>query len=245
MAELRVSPTAAEAARAAAEYICSRSGECIRSKGGFTIALAGGSTPRLLYETLASPPYAEQIDWAGWHVFWGDERCVPPDHLDSNYQLASETLLDKVDIPGHQAHRMRGEIDPRESAEEYEEVIRRRLGATLSLNLILLGLGDDGHTASLFPCTRAIEEKERLVVADWVPHLGTYRVTFTLPLINAAAEVAFLATDDAKADAVRDVLQPSPGSTALPAARVSPASGQVHWFLTKSSAGRLTDAGVQ
>ena len=159
--------------------------------------------------------------------------------------MAKETLLDKVDIPGHQVHRMRGEIDPRESAEEYEAMVRRQLGATLSLDLILLGLGDDGHTASLFPGTRVIDEKERLVVANWVPHLGMYRVTFTLPMINAAAEVAFLATDDAKGGTVRDVLQPSPGAPALPAARVSPASGQVHWFLTKSSAGRLTGAEVR
>ena len=205
-------------------------------RGRFTVALSGGSTPRRLYELLATPAYAEKTSWERWHVFWGDERCVPPDHPDSNYRMAREALLDRVPIPPSQIHRIKGEAVPYDAAEAYEHELCQSFGEpTPAFDLVLLGLGEDGHTASLFPGTNGLEEERRLVMANWVPHLQAYRITFTLPLINAARNVAFLVTDGSKAEVLRKVLAPTPGDPLLTAARVQPRAGTLHWFLSKAA----------
>ena len=244
MAERHVLPTPEEVAAGAAEYITTLAEERVQTRGRFTIALAGGSTPRRLYETLASPPYAERLTWERCVFFWSDERCVPPDHSESNYLLAKEALLDRVPVLERNVHRMRGEAPPSEAAEEYQRVLRQAFDeSTPSIDLVLLGLGSDGHTASLFPGTDALQEKQRLVVANWIPRLEAHRLTFTLPLLNAATEVAFLVTDESKAEVVQQVLQPAEGASAPPAALVQPASGKLHWFLSKAAASRLSYQG--
>ena len=240
MAELHVLPTTEAAAQAKARFVAALAKECLITQGRFTIALSGGSTPRRLYQVLASPPYASEMEWDRWQVFWSDERCVPPDHEDSNYRMAREELLNHVAIPDTNVHRMRGEDDPHESAKAYESVVREVFqSAAPSFDLILLGIGDDGHTASLFPGTPALGEQDRLVVVNWVPDLEVHRITFTLPLINAAKAVAFLDTDETKAGVLRQVLEPAPGEDMPPAGLVRPPPGVVHWFITTAAAGRL------
>ena len=187
MPELHILPTPEEAAQAAVELVAALSEESVCTRGRFTVALSGGSTPRRLYQVIASPPYAERIAWAQWHVFWGDERCVPSDHPDSNYRMAREALLDRVPVPAGHIHRMRGEAEPWQAAEEHEQELSQVFApASPTFDLVLLGIGEDGHTASLFPVTGAIEGEHRLVVANWAPDLQAHRLTFTLPLINAA-----------------------------------------------------------
>ena len=240
MAELHVLPTKEEAAQAKALFVAALAKECSASNGRFTIALSGGSTPRRLYEVLASPPYSKEMAWDRWQVFWSDDRCVPPGHQDSNYRMAKEVLLDHVTIPDTNVHRMRGEDDPHEAAQAYEAVVREVFQSPApSFDLVLLGIGDDGHTASLFPGTEALREQDRLVVDNWVPGLQVHRITFTLPLINAAKVVAFLDTDETKAGVLRQVLEPAAGEEVPPSGLVRPSSGVVHWFLTTEAAGQL------
>lgn len=245
MPDLHVLSTPDEAAREAAKLVVNLARERVEAHGRFTIALAGGSTPRLLYRTLASSPFAEDASWDRWHLFWGDERCVPPDHPDSNYRMTREALLDSVPVPERQVHRIKGELPPNVAAEQYESLLRRQFDTDLpAFDLVLLGIGEDGHTASLFPGTDALENEQRLVMANWVPHLQVHRITFTLRLINAAAAVAFLATDESKANAIGRILSPSPSSSPLPAGRVQPTSGVTHWFLTTASASHITGVRV-
>ena len=245
MPDLHVLPTPEETAQAAAAFVATLADRRIETEGRFTVALSGGSTPRRLYQILAAPPYAERIAWDRWQVFWGDERCVPPDHQDSNFRMAKEALLDHVSVPPNHIYRIRGEANPQDAAQEYQQRLLEVFKTSRPVfDMILLGIGDDGHTASLFPGTRALEEKRQFVSANWVPHLQAYRITFTLPLINAAIAVAFLVTDKAKADVLRRVVHPPPGVPVPPAALVRPVSGSVHWFLTRAVASRLTEVSV-
>ena len=239
-AAIHVLPTAEAMARAAAEFVGAVAAEACQTRGRFTVALAGGATPAPLYEKLASPTHARRLAWEGWQVYWSDERCVPPDHAESNYGLARWALLDRVPIPAGHIHRLRGEATPERAAEEYERDVSQVSRDSFPVfDLILLGLGEDGHTASLFPGTAALQEEHRLVMANWVPQLDAHRLTFTLPLINAARVVAFLVDGEAKAAAVRQVLSPAAEAAALPAARVQPGSGSPHWFLTAAAASWL------
>ena len=239
--KVHVSETADESARQAAELVAALSERAVRDRGRFAVALSGGSTPRRLHAVLASEEYHRRISWPHWHVFWGDERAVPQEHDDSNYRMARETLLDHVALNESQVHRIRGESNPVWAAAEYEQTIRQALDAEIPVfDLILLGMGDDGHTASLFPGSEALQEDRRLVAADWAPHLGARRITFTLPLINRAAAVAFLVEGARKANMVRRVLRSGPGEEPLPASLVQPASGELHWFLDSAAAGNLT-----
>ena len=237
MRDTHILPTEEDTARAAAELVSALATKAAETKGRFTVALSGGSTPRLLYSQLSSPRFASYIAWDKWHVFWSDERCVPPDHAESNYRLAKEHLLDRVPILPDQVYRLRGELDPSEAAQEYERQFRGVFGeAKPVFDLVLLGIGEDGHTASLFPGTEALHKERRLVVANWVPQFAAWRLTFTLPLINAAAVIVFLVTQESKAAVVRRVLQSPGDGVLLPAARVRSFSGTVHWFLTDAAA---------
>ena len=170
--EIKVLPDVAAIAREAAERIVKLSEDAIETRGRFSIALSGGSTPKALFALLASAEYVTKLDWPAIDLFFGDERCVPPDHPESNYRMANEAMISKVPIPRDNVYRMRGEIDPQEAAKEYGLMLKEHFGDR-GIDLNLLGMGDDGHTASLFPGTKACEEKEHRVVANYAEHSTT------------------------------------------------------------------------
>jgi 6-phosphogluconolactonase len=230
--------------RAAADRVVSLAERGIASRGRFDWALAGGSTPEALYRLLAAGDYASRIDWSKVHFFWGDERCVPPDHPDSNYRMARLALLDAVAPPPDNIHRMQGELSPELAAERYRSELERSFGADgePKLDLILLGMGSDGHTASLFPDTSGLEEMRRWVVANRIDRLGTTRLSLTLPVINAATHVVFLVAGADKAERLAQVLSPPTGPHPLPAARVRPRGHAPEWFVDTAAAARLGGA---
>lgn len=204
-----------------------------------TIALSGGSTPRRMHEILAEHPH---VDWSKVHVFWGDERTVPQDHEESNFRMAKESLLDRVSIPDDQIHRMAGEKDPDAAAQEYERTISQVFGVSPPemprFDIILLGMGADGHTASLFPGTQALKERDRYVVANHVPQQNTDRLTLTFPVLNAAKLVIFMVAGADKADAIKRCLREA--GDAPPASQVQPTDGECRWLLDAEAAARLT-----
>lgn len=216
----------------------------IRKRGQFRVALAGGQTPRKLYQRLASRPVTA-LDWSAIHVFFGDERPVPPDHSDSNFRMATESLLSRVPLPADNVHRLRGELAPELAAAEYEAELRRGFaledGAWPRFDLVLLGMGADGHTASLFPETDALRETRRLACANWVPKFGCHRLTLTLPVINAARQVVFLVAGADKARSVKEVLGHPAAEPPLPAALVHPTNGELTWLLDAAAAAELDE----
>ena len=225
-------------AEAAARELAARAAEAVEERGRFTLVLAGGSTPKATYEILARD-YAGRIDWGKVHVFFGDERAVPPDDDDSNYRMAREALLDHV--PVGSVHRMQGELLPDEAAAAYEEELRGFFGPDElpRFDLVLLGIGGDGHTASLFPETSALEVHDRLVVANPVLKLETTRITLTAPVINAAHAVYFLVAGDGKADALAHILGGDADPRAYPASLIQPQEGPT-WMLDRAAASGLT-----
>jgi len=231
--------------RAAAERVVDLAERAVGARGRFTWALAGGSTPEGLYTLLASSEFAARIDWTRVHFFWGDERCVSPDHEQSNYRMARRSLLDAVRPPAAHVHRMQGELAPALAARAYEQELERcferSLGGGLPrFDLILLGMGADGHTASLFGGTAALGERQRWVVDNQVPQLGAVRLTVTLPLLNAAAHVLFLVAGADKAPRLAAVLSAAPTpDELLPAARVRPSSGELEWLVDAPAAALL------
>ena len=231
---------------AAASQLVALAADAIAAHGRFGWALSGGSTPRQLYALLATERFVSQIDWSKVHFFWGDERCVPPDHADSNYRLVREALLDRLRPAPGQVHRMRGELDPEEAALAYEQELRSFFdlpagGPPPSFDLILLGMGGDGHTASLFPGTPALDEGRRWVVVNQKAPNQPLRLTFSLPLINAAQRVRFLVSGASKAARVEQVWNdvPAAESDQLPAQRVRPRSGELQWWLDEGAASLL------
>jgi 6-phosphogluconolactonase len=227
-----------ELAEAAAREFAARAAEAIEDHGRFAVVLAGGSTPKATYEILARD-YRDRIDWGKVHVFFGDERSVPPDHEDSNYKMAREALLGHV--PVGSVHRMQGELPPDEAAEAYEQELRDFFGPEElpQFDLILLGTGGDGHTASLFPETSALEVHDRRVVANPVLKLETTRVTLTVPVINAARAVYFLVAGEGKAEPVAEILEGNPDPREYPASLIQPHDGPV-WMLDRAAASELT-----
>ena len=227
-----------ELAEAAAREFAARADEAIDKRGRFAVVLAGGSTPKTTYEILARD-YRDQIDWDNVHVFFGDERSVPPDHEDSNYGMAREALLDHV--PAGSVHRMQGELPPDEAAEANEQELRGFFGSEElpRFDLILLGLGGDGHTASLFPETSALEVHDRWVVANPVLKLKTTRLTLTVSVINAARAVYFLVAGEGKADALAEILEGDPDPRGYPASLIQPQGGPT-WMLDRPAASELT-----
>ena len=223
-------------AHVAADWFVSLASAAIAKRGRFAVALAGGSTPRPAYALLAEQPRSQKVDWAQVEVFWGDERCVPPDHPDSNYRMVRQALLDRVSIPKQNVHRIRGELPPRKAASAYRSVLQSCLGTGGRFDLILLGMGSDAHTASLFPGTAAVAERDRTVLAIYVEKLDVWRVTLTLPVINKARHVIFLVAGDAKAEALTRVHAGEP----LPAAMVQPADGQLTWLVDRRAAAKLS-----
>jgi 6-phosphogluconolactonase len=199
-----------------------------------------------MYRLLASAEFGRKLDWRSIHLFWGDERCVPPDHFDSNFRATRETLIDHIAVPAENVHRIRGEIAPWDAADEYEEVLKSYLGQSVAagkavptLDLVLLGMGDDGHTASLFPETAALDERARLVVANYLEKPNKWRVTLTIPTINAAADVIFLVSGANKAEPLRLVLEGPHQPRVLPAQAISPHPGRLLWMVDAEAASLL------
>jgi 6-phosphogluconolactonase len=229
---------------AAAKRIVALAGAAIAEHGRFDWALSGGSTPKGLYSLLGTAQYATHIDWQRVHLFWGDERCVPPDHADSNYRMVRESLLVAVSIPEGNVHRMQGELPPAQAAAAYAHELAQhfqRAPGPLppSFDLVLLGMGADGHTASLFPNTSALDDREHWVIPNRVDKLDSWRLSFTFPMINAARQVAFLVSGADKAAPLAQVLSKGPTS-GLPAARVQPAAGEVEWLVDEAAAAALS-----
>jgi 6-phosphogluconolactonase len=224
----------------------------IAEHGVFTIALSGGATPRLLFEMLASPDIAGDAPWEDIQVFWGDERHVPPDHPDSNYRMAKEALLERVPIPQQNVHRIMAELpNPNTVAVAYEDELKQAFDLEEApatggqpvlprFDLILLGIGEDGHTASLFPHSPALAERKKLVVANPIAKLQTTRITVTLPVINNAARVWFLVTGGSKAKIVHDVVEGPYRPDDLPSQYVNPTDGELLFLLDLTATAELS-----
>jgi len=218
----------------------------IGAHGRFIAALSGGSTPRALFELLATERLASSVDWSRMHVCFGDERAVPPDAEASNYRMAREALLNHVPIPAAQVHRIRGEDPPQVAAEAYERTLRTLFATPAGppgacFDLVLLGMGDNGHTASLFPGLHAVREAKRWVVAEFVAEVGMWRITLTPVVLNAAAEVVFLVGGADKAAMLHRVLDGPVDPDALPAQIVAPHHGRLRWLVDAEAAARLED----
>ena len=237
MSEVRRYADANQLTHAAAEMFVALSKPAIAEQGRFTVALSGGSTPKTLYQLLAREPYASQIEWAHVHIFWGDERCVPPDHSDSNYRMTREALLQYVPLLTENIHPLHGDIDPAQASAEYEQQLRMFFGNGLPVfDLILLGMGDDGHTASLFPGTAAIHEQNRWVIGHYVEKLESWRLTLTPPVINAAENIAFLVAGKNKAERLREVLKGPYLPDVLPSQMIKPTNGYLVWMVDEEAA---------
>lgn len=243
-AEIRVLTTPQELFAAAAEEVVRLANQAVAERGRFTIALSGGSTPKALYNLLATNARAT-LPWDRMYFFLSDERHVPPTDPDSNYRMANEAMLTKVPVPPGNVYRLAAENpDATAAAEEYESTLRKFFQLQPSqfprFDLILLGLGPDGHTASLFPGTTALQEKSRLVIANWVEKLKTHRLTFTLPVINAARCVAFLVSGTDKAAVLRTVLEETAAGEQYPSKLVQPTDGKLIWFVDRAAASELS-----
>jgi 6-phosphogluconolactonase len=243
-AEIRILTTPQELFEAAADEVLRGANEAVKARGRFSIAMSGGSTPKSLYNLLATNARTA-LPWDRMYFFWGDERHVPPSDADSNYRMADEAMLSKVPVPPGNVFRMATENpDAAKVAEEYEKTLRKffqlSAGDVPQFDLILLGLGPDGHTASLFPGTAALQEKSRLVVSNWVEKLKTHRLSFTLPVLNAARCVAFLVSGTDKASVLKTVLEENAPGEQYPAKLVNPSTGRLIWFLDRAAASSLS-----
>jgi 6-phosphogluconolactonase len=232
--------------QAAAEALVHTADKTIAARGCFTWALTGGHTPKRLYELLADAPFKERAPWDKVEFFWGDERAVPPAHAESNFRLAHEALLSKLQLKEAQIHRMQAERDDLENAAwDYQMEIAQVFGVDPEgepppFDLILLGMGADGHTASLFPHTEAAKEEARWVTSNYVPKLDRFRLTFTARITNRAARVWFLVAGENKADALAQVLQGPTDPLRLPAQLIHPEAGEFVWFIDATAAAKLS-----
>jgi 6-phosphogluconolactonase len=242
--EVRRLTTPQDLFQAAAEEVIGAATAAVAKRGQFTIALSGGSTPKSLYTLIAANADAN-LPWAQMFFFWGDERHVPPTDPDSNYRMAQESLLSKVPVPPANIFRIPTEKpDASAVADAYEQTLRKFFGLPSGefprFDLILLGMGPDGHTASLFPETAALQEKSRLVVANWVEKLNTSRITLTLPVLNAGRRVAFLVSGADKAAVLHEVLEGKDPGEKYPSKLVRPSDGKLVWFVDKAAASELS-----
>ncbi len=238
-ASVRVFRDVEEVSHEAAKLFVSAANSSISLKGLFTVAVSGGSTPKRFFSLLASNMYADIVDWSRVHLFWVDERCVPKEHKDSNFRGAWDSLLSQISIPETNIHRIKGEKSPEDGALEYEYELTRFFGAdTLpAFDLIFLGMGEDGHTASLFPASDSLKEAKKLAVPVYVEKLKSWRVTLTLPVLNNAHSVVFLVTGKNKADILKEVLENRAGSLKYPAGHIKPNNGSLRWIVDESAAG--------
>ena len=234
--------TPEQVAQAAAERFVDYSVASIREHASFAVALAGGSTPRRAYELLGDYELKSRVEWSRVHLFFGDERMVPPDSPESNYHMVNEALLTRITIPAANVHRIIGETKPAASAVSYEAELRSFFGAVEwpRFELVLLGMGADGHTASLFPASLALEEEAKWVVATRQPQTSQDRISLTLPVLNHAARVMFMVTGKEKAAALARVLREDVADAGeLPAKRISPVNGALEWLVDRAAAAKL------
>ncbi len=243
--EITVAENLDELSRKAADEFVLVAEKAVRTKGVFTVALSGGSTPKGLYTMLSGVQYRNQVPWSKVCLFWGDERCVPHDHPDSNYRMIRETLIERVPVPKENVYRMPiGQANHSLDAMEYEQTIRAffhlNAGERPRFDLILLGMGEDGHTASLFPFTAALEEAGHLAFANYVEKLGAYRLTLTVPVINHAANVLFLVSGESKASVLKEVLQGEYQPQRLPSQFIRPINGRLLFMVDRMAASKLT-----
>jgi 6-phosphogluconolactonase len=248
MARVECFPSADALMAAAVERFVSVATQAIAESGRFVVALAGGSTPKRLYTLLATSAYSRRVDWTRTHLCWGDERAVPPDHPASNYRMTREVLLDHVPVPEANIHRIHGDEAPAQAAAAYERELRQMFATPEGppspapgrrFDLVLLGMGANGHTASLFPRLAAVREKERWVVAEYVAEVSMWRITLTPPVINAAAHIAFLVSGAEKAATLQRVLDGRSEPDVLPAQAIAPLEGKLHWLVDAAAAARL------
>jgi 6-phosphogluconolactonase len=241
---VEVWPDALGLFRAAADEFTRAAREAITARGRFSVALAGGNTPRGAYALLAEGDARAHLRWDKVHFFFGDERNVPPGHPDSNYRMAQEALFSRIAVPEGNIHRIEGELKAEEAADAYQRLLRSfftlQPGQMPRFDLVLLGMGSDGHTASLFPGSAALTETSRLVVANWVERFKAFRITLTFPVLNHAAEVLFLVSGTDKAEMLRNVLEGDPSGVAYPAQRVRPDAGRVLWYADHAAAASLS-----
>lgn len=245
--EIHIGANVDAISRKAAEIIADLIDETLQIKDHFSIALSGGSTPRSLLKLLADDfSLRARMNWDKVHFFWGDERHVPPDHQDSNFRMANEAMLSKVEAPAGNIHRIRAEEqDAGKAAGEYEEELRTffnlKPGELPGFDCILLGMGADGHTASLFPGTKALQEQKQLVSANWVEKFQTHRITLTPPVLNNGSTIIFLVSGEEKAEVLREVLEGEKNTELFPSQLIKPNHGKLVWLVTQSAAGKLTE----
>lgn len=239
--EIHVLPDLEAISYQAASLFVTASRNAITEKMRFVVAISGGSTPRKLYGLLGSAEYSHQIDWHRVHFFWVDERCVPKDHEESNFKAAFDTLLSKVSIPVENIHRIRGEVDPEKATRDYENEIRVFFGTSdwPVFDLVILGMGEDGHTASLFPGSKALEEKERWVVPVYLEKHKINRITLTLPVLNRATQILFLVSGRSKATILSEILVGNHKNDKYPAGLIHPALGDLIWLIDQEAADKL------
>ncbi|MCJ8209224.1 6-phosphogluconolactonase [Mucilaginibacter sp. RS28] len=224
----------------AAELFVKLAAEAVEVHGKFTVALTGGSSPEKLYDLLATPAYRDKVDWSKVHVFWGDERWVPLDDDQSNAKMAKRTLLSKVPVPKENIFYMWADgKSPEEYAADYEQMVKKELGESLKFDLILLGMGPDGHTASLFPHQPVLHEQTKLVDAYYLAPQSMYRITLTAPLINKAKHIVVMLYGDNKANALYEVLEGEPNVELYPSQLLHPESGDITWLVDKAAAALL------
>jgi 6-phosphogluconolactonase len=238
--EIKVVPDAKAVAAEAAERVTSAAERAVAERGRFSIALSGGSTPKALYALLAAEPYRSRIDWSKVHILFGDERAVPPDHKDSNFKMAEEALLSKVTIPKGQVYRMKGELGDKadQAAKEYGLMLKAEFPD--GLDVVLLGMGGDGHTASIFPGTMAVKEKEHRVVGYFAENSSTgksWRITMTAPFINQAREILVLLAGADKAARLKEVLEGPEDPNRLPIQLIKPTQGKIVWIMDVAAVG--------
>ncbi|HUM13734.1 MAG TPA: 6-phosphogluconolactonase [Myxococcaceae bacterium] len=239
---LRVLENPAAVARTAAQWVHDRAWAAANGRGRFTLALSGGTTPKALYRQMAAGP---RLPWDRMVFCFGDERNVPPDHPESNARMAREALTGLPFVDQSSVHRIRGELPAEEAAADYEQTLRKLFPGTTTFpgfDLVLLGLGPDGHTASLFPDSPALSERTRWVVANWVEKFRTHRITLTFPVLNAAAEVLFLVTGEDKVWALREVLRGKAPVVEIPARGIAPTSGRLTFLVDQAAAAGLGES---
>jgi 6-phosphogluconolactonase len=260
--ELHIYKDAEELSNAAAGWIATTISTTLKTRDRFTIALSGGSTPERLHRILAAAPYKDQVDWSRMHIFWGDERAVPFEDSRNNAKMAYDTLLNFVAVPDSQIHVMRTDITPEQSALEYEKILHQYFdavpggtsaygktngkdatGATgllpNSFDLVLLGMGDDGHTLSLFPGTQVVHEEKAWATSFFLKAQDMYRITLTKTIVNRAARIAFLTTGPKKTHALKEVLKGDYNPDLYPSQVIRPLNGELHWFVDEAAAAGL------
>jgi 6-phosphogluconolactonase len=252
-AQVRIYRDAQEVALKAARHFARLADQYVVGSGRFTVALSGGSTPRAMFSLLAEAPFADTVPWEAIYFFWGDERCVPPDHADSNYRMAQETLLSRVPVPAENIFRIPAELpDPQAAAEAYAGTLlgffarqasssgTAPLAGVPRFDLVFLGMGPDGHTASLFPGTTALKVTDKIVVENYVEKFKAHRITLTAPTINNARNVTFVVAGTDKAEALREVLEGDDQPELYPSQLIHPEHGSLLWMVDESAAAQLT-----